>query len=119
MSDDGGAGGALGLVNDLLDRGYTRAFGAVARTINAQTSGGIIRRRLDELDAEAARLVEAGEKLTADNAYVRALLADVRTVLERDGGLLDAAGLDVQEAGIDTALRAARGGTASSRPWPR
>ena len=97
------------LLGGLIDRGYNRAFGQVLRTIRRATGqGSRVDARLSELDDEAERLYRAGERLTADNAYVTALLADLSDELARDGGLMDAAAVDVQAAGIDAGLRGSR-----------
>ena len=91
------------LINGLLDKGYTRAaqpvLDAVARSVNS----GLIQQRLNELDAEAARLMEAGEKLRPDNPVLRALLADLEDTLKADARVMDGAAEAVQSTGSDAA----------------
>lgn len=92
-----------GVVDDLLDRRYDRAAASVLRAVASITSGGVMRQRLAELDAEAARLADAGERLRPDNPVLRALLSDLESTMQRARGMVDAAAVDVQSAGVDVA----------------
>lgn len=91
------------LVNRLLDRAYDQAAEPVLQAIASSTNSGIIAQRLDELTAEAARLAEAGQRLTPDNPILRALLADLETTLNRDAANIGAASPSVQSSGADAA----------------
>lgn len=95
-----------GTIRRLLDANYVDVAG---RTVQAVTNSvtdrnGLIQRRLRELDAEVARLQESGvTRLPADNPVVRALLADLDTVMGRNASRVDAAGDDVQGTAVDAA----------------
>jgi len=91
------------LINRLLDKGYAQAAEPVLRAIASSTSTGLIKQRLDELDAEVARLVEAGERLTPDNPVLRALLADLETTLNGDATIIGSASESVQSSGSTAA----------------
>jgi hypothetical protein len=91
------------LVNRLLDRGYTQAAEPALRAIASSTHSGLIAQRLDELDAEVARLVEAGERLTPDNPVLRATLADLETTLNGNSTIIASASEPVQSAGMNAA----------------
>ncbi|GIL09287.1 MAG: hypothetical protein BroJett033_7980 [Chloroflexota bacterium] len=69
------------LITGLLDRGYARDAQPVLDAIARSTNSGLVAQRLRELDAEAARLDQAGERLTADNPILRAVLADLDDAL--------------------------------------
>jgi hypothetical protein len=84
----------------LIDRQYTRAAGAVIQAITQGSSSGLVAKRLQELDAEAARLAGEAKRLTPDNPVVRALLADFETVMRANGALVSSAAGPVQETGI-------------------
>jgi hypothetical protein len=78
-------------IRRLLDGGYDKVAGrvleSVARSVNAD--GSLIQTRLAELDAEAVHLAEIGSKLRPENAVVRALVADLETVMGRNAGRVD------------------------------
>lgn len=95
--------GVSDLVNRLLDRGYNQAAEPVLRAVASSTSSGIVAQRLDELDAEVARLVENGERLTPDNPVLRATLADLETALKVDSGRIDAVSEALQTSGSNAA----------------
>lgn len=95
-----------GTIKRLLDQGYVRVAGRTIEAIVASTNDprGIIQQRLRELDAEVARLEsEDITRLPPDNPVIRALLADLETVMGRNQSRVDAAGDDVQGAGVDVA----------------
>ena len=98
-------GSVINTIQSLLDRGYTQTSGRVVNAIVASTNadGSLIQKRLSELDDEAVRLREAGEKLAPDNAYVRALLADLEPVLSTNGRRIDGVSGDLQTQGADAA----------------
>lgn len=96
------------LVTSLLDRGYEEAAGAVVRGVARGMTSGIVAQRLDELEAEAARLAEAGERLTPDNPVLRALLADMEAELDAGADALNAAAGAVQEAGAEASTTLTR-----------
>jgi hypothetical protein len=91
------------LVRGLLDRGYERATAATLRAISSSVSSGVVAQRLRELEAEAARLQAAGERMQADNPVLRALVADLEPVLQRDAARIDVGATDTQESGVSAA----------------
>lgn len=100
---------ALGtLIGEMLDSGYARAAAATLRAVEATSVNPLITQRLKELDTEAARLIEKGEKLKPDNAVLRALIADMEPVLQRTARLLDTSATGLQEASIALAAKATR-----------
>lgn len=70
------------LVNQLLDQGYARDAGKVVDAITQRVTTGVVAQRLKELQAEASTLQKGGKKLQPDNPVLRALQADMQTVLE-------------------------------------
>jgi hypothetical protein len=76
----------------------SRVIGAIGNSV--RDPGGIIQQRLGELEVEAARLREAGERLKPDNPVMRALLADLDVVMGRNASRLDAGADDVQAAAV-------------------
>lgn len=92
-----------GLVDDLLDRRYDAVANRVLRAVGSTVGGGVVGQRLNELDAEAARLAAAGERLRPDNPVLRALLADLDPAMRRAAGIVDGAGADIQQAGVEAA----------------
>lgn len=91
------------LIKRLLDRGYNRAVEPVIRAIVRDSTSGVIAQRLDELNVEAQRLADIGERLRPDNPVIRALLADLETVLKNDQRRIADASVDIQRASIDSA----------------
>ena len=91
------------LVVRLLDKGYVQAAGQTVTAIARNAEVGVLPVRLQQLDAEAARLAATGEKFSADNPVVRALLADFDDALRRDAALVDGAAGTLQQAGQDAA----------------
>lgn len=91
------------LVRGLLDGGYNNATGAVIRSITGSVNSGLIQQRTQELQAEAQRLREAGERMSADNAVLRALTADLETVMRQNTLALQGIAERVQLSGIDAA----------------
>lgn len=89
------------IVNQLLDKNYDSATKSVLNAITASTQSGIIKQRLDELNAESARLSESGERLTPDNPVLRALLADLDDTMKRNASRLDGIAPDVQRLGTE------------------
>lgn len=81
VQNDGAAGSVATLLNDLLDSGYDSTAGRVVDAIAGDMNSGLIQVRLEQLDAEAQRLAEAGQTMDASNPVFRALLADLETVL--------------------------------------
>jgi hypothetical protein len=77
------------LVGQLLDQGYARAAQATLNAVSAATSTPLIQQRLRELNQEALRLAEQGERLTPDNPVLRALLADMEPGLRRAASAID------------------------------
>lgn len=88
------------LLARLLDAGYTKAVRPVLTAIDNDLRTGIIGKRLDALDQEAKRLAEAGEVLRPDNALVRALLADLKPILENHVHLMGGVSPELQEQAV-------------------
>ncbi len=107
------------LVNKLLDRGYDQTAEPVLRAVASSTNSGLIAQRLTELDAEAARLAEAGQRLTPDNPVLRALLADLEPILNADSVRIDTASEPLQTSGSNAAgviqRQLALGGTTNAQ----
>jgi len=91
------------LISGLLDRGYVSATRPTVNAIVNGTSSGIIQTRLDQLEAEAARLAEAGETFTRDNPVVRSLIADLDDELRRQGRLINQAAPNLVQSGSNAA----------------
>lgn len=94
----------------MIDRDYTRLVGPVVRAIAATSERGALGKRLKELEAEAARLAEAGKRLTPDNAVARALLSDLDDALRANAALIDSVADDVVASGVRNAGAMVRGG---------
>lgn len=91
------------LITDLLERGYDNATRATVRAILGGNNSGVIATRLTQLKAEAARLVEAGEKMALDNPVLRALFADMDDVLQQNRRLIAQSGARLQTNSINAA----------------
>jgi len=96
------------LINGLLDKGYNNAAQPVLNAVARSTNSGLIQQRLGELDKEVQRLIDAGEKLKADNPVLRALLADLSDKMDVNGRVVDGAAEAVQQTGMDAAARIQR-----------
>jgi hypothetical protein len=96
------------LVNGLLDRGYNSTVQPVLNAVARSTNSGLIAQRLNELDAEVARLMDAGEKLTPDNPVLRALLADLEDTMAVNGRIVDSAAQPLQQTAVDAAAKIQR-----------
>jgi hypothetical protein len=93
------------LVQGLLDKGYNEAVEPVLRSVASSTNdpNGIIQKRLTEFEQRVAELVAAGQTLSADDAVLRALTADLDTVMGRNVGRVDGLAETVQATGSDAA----------------
>lgn len=89
------------LLNSLLDSGYTNAIRPVVEPLLNETNRGLIRQRLTELEAEAQRLQDLGQRLTPDNPVVRALRADLNDVLRNASRQMNTVAGDIQQTGVD------------------
>lgn len=96
------------LINGLLDRGYTATVQPVLNAVGRSTGSGLIQQRLNELDAEVARLMASGDKLTPDNPVLRALLADLEDTMAVNGRVVDSAAQTVQQNAVDAAAKVQR-----------
>lgn len=94
---------ATTLVRDLLDRRYDVAARRVLSVLASMTDRGIVEQRLRELEAEAERLSQAGERLAPDNPVLRALLADLEPELRRAARLLGDAANNLIESSVTSA----------------
>lgn len=88
-------------VNGLLDADYAATAGRVLQAIFNNSNSGLIRRRLNELQAEAARLAAEGMSFDVQNAVLRALLADVQDTLNAFASLMRDAEGNIQASAIE------------------
>ncbi len=91
------------LLQRLLDRGYTQATGAVINAIVGNSLTGVMALRLDQLDAEAARLAAEGKKMTANNPVAAAVLAEFESIMAQNGALLGNITGAIQASGVNAA----------------
>lgn len=91
------------LVTELLDRRYERAAREVLRVIALRITSGLIAQRLQELEDEARRLNDEGNRLLPDNPVIRALIADLDPVLRRSGQDIANASPALQRLGVQSA----------------
>lgn len=91
------------LMAGLLDRGYTQTAGAVLNAITTSTNTGLIDTRLNQLQEEAAILAGNGRAFTADNPVLRAVIADLETVMPRNTRLIADAAPVIQGTGVQSA----------------
>ena len=103
-------------IRRLDERGYARAAVRVIRTITASTNAGEVARRLKDLDAEAKRLVDLGERLTRSNPFYQALLRAFEQAAQANGAVMAAAGEPVMSAGAARADAIVRFGIARGTP---
>ena len=96
------------LANQLLDVGYTQQAGALIRAIANNSRTGRLAKSLEQLDAEAERLIAAGERMTGDNPVLRAVLADFNDVMTANRVLLESNDEAVQAVGQRVAEVAVR-----------
>lgn len=96
------------ILNRLLDRGYTRQTEAVINAMTRNAERGAVATRIGQLEAEAKRLQDAGEPMSADNPVLRAVLADLDDMLLRNRLLIDGAAPGIQDQGVAAAAVAAR-----------
>lgn len=96
------------LIGGMLDQGYARAADATLKAVAATTANPLVQQRLAELDAEAVRLQEAGEKLKPDNPVLRALLADMEPSLKRAANSIDGSAGQITTASSGLAQNATR-----------
>lgn len=91
------------LITQLLDADYQAAarmtLGAIARASNDPA----LQKALKALEIESRQLQMNRQKLTPDNAYVKALLAEVDTMLKNQQAALQGGAVDVMESGIKAA----------------
>jgi hypothetical protein len=90
-------------IRDLIERDYQRAAARVLQAITRSVRTGRIQQRLDELEAEIARLEADDQRLQRDNPVLAALLNDVQRELERNAGRIDGVAPDLQELAADVA----------------
>lgn len=76
------ASSPMGMVRELLDKGYNTTAVKVIRVVSDAVTDGTIAKRLDELQAEAQRLEALGQKLDSDNPIYRTLIQDLQPMLK-------------------------------------
>lgn len=89
MTLDTGNTAPARLLSSLLDAGYTEAFNVVANSFARLTEREPLRTSIRQFRDEAQRLNEAGERMTPDNPVVRALIADLEDVMQRQAGVVE------------------------------
>jgi len=97
-----------GLVRGLLDRGFGGAAGRVLSVLTGNVLEGVVKQRLNELETEARRLDEAGERLQPDNPVLATFLRDFQGVLAQNGRAISGAAGDIQASGVQVAGQTAR-----------
>lgn len=103
VANNPGAPAPAELLSDLLDRGYTTATRQVIASLARDTETGPLADRLKAFDEHVAQLAASGQTMSADDAYLKALLAEFGNSLRKGSLLIDAAAPDVQQVGIDAA----------------
>jgi len=94
---------AADLIRDLFNRSFDDTAGSVVSAITRSSNSGIIKKRLSELTAEAQLLAEAGKRIEADNAILRALLADMDDVIATNVDKIRLAGGGLQNDAFSVA----------------
>ncbi|PSN81005.1 hypothetical protein C8B47_03760 [filamentous cyanobacterium CCP4] len=89
------------LVDDLLEGGHERAARQVLNAMGRELETGVINQRLTELETEAQRLEEAGERLSPDNPVYRQLVRDMDDYLGRNQQRITDAAVALTEAGVE------------------
>lgn len=89
------------LIASLLDRGYAQATRQVVQSIANMSP--VVTQRLADLEIEAQRLSEAGERLRPDNPVLRALMADLEPQLRRNAAMIEAVAPDLQSSASEAA----------------
>ena len=79
----------MGMVRELLDKGYNTTAVKVIRVVSSDVTDGVIAKRLDDLQAEAQRLQDLGLKLDSDNPMYRTLIQDLQPVLKKTAQTLN------------------------------
>jgi hypothetical protein len=97
-----------GLVRGLLNRGFTGSAGRVLAVLAENTLSGTVQQRLKDLEVEARRLDEAGERLQPDNAVLATFWRDYDSVLRKNAQAITVAASDIQASGVQVAGEAAR-----------
>ena len=96
------------LLDRLLDRPYAAITAATLAAIAAGIERGRMASRLDQLDEEAERLEAADERFSIDDVFLAAVVAELATVALRNRALVDGIAVQLQDAGVDAAITAAR-----------
>lgn len=103
MSDNPQRRTVTNLIRDMLDEGYADQTEDVLAGIAQSLNSPRLQKRLRELDAEAARLAEHGERLDPDNAVFKQVLAEFENNLEESRLLMLNAGESIQADAADKA----------------
>lgn len=91
------------LVSELLESGYQNAAQAVLGSIVDGLQSGVVAQRLNELEVEASRLAEAGEKLSPDNPVLLQLLRDMDDFMGQNAGAIQGATANLTSNGVAAA----------------
>lgn len=91
------------LLATLLDTGYSQATAGVIAAIAQETERGPLAERLKQLEQRAEELDQADELLPAEDATLRALLADLGDSLEKGAILIAAVSPLLEGLGINAA----------------
>jgi hypothetical protein len=96
------------VLRSLLDGNYWRVARPVVEAISRTGSAGLLGQRLSDLEQEAQRLADLGEKLTPNNPYVVALMSDFEDSLRANGTLINSTADALQQMGIGVANQTAQ-----------
>lgn len=91
------------LIASLLDRRYNSTVEPVLNAIARGSSSPLLQRRFAELQAEAARLADAGQRFDPDNPVLRALMADLADQMRANAALLGSVSDALQADAISAA----------------
>lgn len=90
-------------INDSIAAGLTETADAVIETVTRNLNTPLMNRRFLELQAEADRLAELGQRLDPQNPVLRTFLADLENALDRNARAIGQAGEPLQTAAINNA----------------
>lgn len=93
-------------INAKLDSEFMRVSSATLKSIKAQSTRGRMAADMKRLDEEADKLVEDGEKMTADNQVLRATLSEFGRVADNTASAISSIDQDVQRTGQATSIPA-------------
>jgi hypothetical protein len=93
-------------VNAALDAGYKRSAVPMLKQIQSLTNGSSIQRALSDLDTEAKRLQDAGQKMDPQNPVLRIAMIEFQKVMAATAQLVLANEKNIQASGQTIAVPA-------------